>query len=148
MYISDINQTSIDNIKEVRIKYINYANYCYQKLRLEVHKHDLTRFPNIYFNKKKAKQNFCSFRFKLSIHKVFNQHNLSLKIFHLEFYFIFQYYLYPCFQKVTQVSLQVARVFVPQIFLIQLYQQLYQHSKQNHCCRSEWLLLYLFFSIK
>ena len=37
--------------------------------------HDPTKFPNIYSSKKKAQQNFCSFRFKVSIHKVFHQHN-------------------------------------------------------------------------
>ena len=31
--------------------------------------HDPTKFPNIYFSKKKAQHNFCSFRFKVSIHK-------------------------------------------------------------------------------
>ena len=39
----------------------------------KVHKHDPTKFPNIYFSKKKAQHNFCSFRFKVSIHKVFHQ---------------------------------------------------------------------------
>ena len=38
--------------------------------------HDPTKFPNIYFSKKKAQQNFCSFRFKVSIHKVFHQDRL------------------------------------------------------------------------
>ena len=37
------------------------------------HKHDPTKFPNIYFSKKKAQHNFCSFRFKVSIHNVFHQ---------------------------------------------------------------------------
>ena len=33
------------------------------------HMHDPTKFPNIYFSKKKAQHNFCPFRFKVSIHK-------------------------------------------------------------------------------
>ena len=36
--------------------------------------HDPTKFSNIYFSKKKVQHNFCSFRFKVSIHKVFHQH--------------------------------------------------------------------------
>ena len=47
---------------------------CNQKLRTKVHMHDPTKFPNIYFSKKKAQWNFCSFRFKVSIHEVFHQH--------------------------------------------------------------------------
>ena len=39
--------------------------------------HDPTKFPNIYFSKKKAQQNFCSFKFKVSIRKVFYQQNMS-----------------------------------------------------------------------
>ena len=39
----------------------------------KVHKHDPTKFPNIYFSKKKAPHNFCSFRFKVFIHKVFHK---------------------------------------------------------------------------
>ena len=39
----------------------------------KVHKHDPTKFPNLYFSKKKAQHNFCSFGFKVSIHKVFHQ---------------------------------------------------------------------------
>ena len=40
----------------------------------KVHMHDPTNFPNIYFSKKKVQHNFCSFRFKVSIHKVFHEH--------------------------------------------------------------------------
>ena len=87
--------------------------------------HDPAKFPNIYFSKKKAQQKFCSFKFKVSIHKVFHQHTPPLKIFHLEFYTIVQYYFHPHFQQATQVYLQVAQVFVSQMFLIHLYQQLY-----------------------
>ena len=87
--------------------------------------HDPTKFSNIYFSKKKAQQNFCSFRFKVSIHKVFHQHTPPLKIFHLEFYIIVQYYFHPHFQQATQVYLKVAQVFVFQTFVINLYQQLY-----------------------
>ena len=100
-------------------------NYCNQKLRTKVHMHDPTKFPNIYFSKKKAQHSFCSFRFKVSIHKVFHQHTPPLKIFHLEFYIIVQYYFHPHFQQATQVYLQVAQVFVSQMFLMHLYQQLY-----------------------
>ena len=42
--------------------------------------HDSTKFPNIYFSKKKAEHNDCSFRFKVFIHKVFHQHNTRLKL--------------------------------------------------------------------
>ena len=87
--------------------------------------HDPTKFPNIYFSKKKAQQKFCSFRFKVSIHNVFDEHSPPLKIFHLEFYIIVQYYFHPHFQQATQVYLQVAQVFVFQTFVINLYQQLY-----------------------
>ena len=87
--------------------------------------HDPTKVTNIYFSKKKAQHNFCSFRFKVSIHKVFHQHTPPLKIFHLEFYIIVQYYFHPHFQQATQVYLQVAQVFVFQTFVINLYQQLY-----------------------
>ena len=100
-------------------------NYCNQKLRTKVHMHDPTKFPNIYFSKKKAQHSFCSFRFKVSIHKVFHQHTPSLEIFHLEFYIIIQYYFHPHFQQSTQVYLQVAQVFASQMFLMHLYQQLY-----------------------
>ena len=36
--------------------------------------HDPMKFPSIYFSNKKAQLNFCSFRFKVFIHKVFHQH--------------------------------------------------------------------------
>ena len=49
-------------------------NHCNQNLRTKVHMHDPTKFLNIYFSKKKAQHNFCSFRFKVSIHKEFHQH--------------------------------------------------------------------------
>ena len=42
--------------------------------------YDPTKFRNIYFSKKKAQHNNCSFRFKVSIHKVFHQHNARLKL--------------------------------------------------------------------
>ena len=42
-------------------------------VRTKVHKHGPTRSPNIFVSKKKAQHNFCSFRFKVSIHKVFHQ---------------------------------------------------------------------------
>ena len=80
------------------------------KLRTNVHMHDPTKFPNICFSKKKALNNFCLFRFKVSIHKVFNQRTPSLKIFHLEFYVIVQYHLHPHFQQATHVYFQVAQV--------------------------------------
>ena len=48
-------------------------NYCYHIPMTKVHKHDPTKFPNIYFSKKKAQHNFCSFRFKVTIRKVFHQ---------------------------------------------------------------------------
>ena len=88
--------------------YMNYVynlNYYNQKPRTKVRKHDPTEFPKIYFSKKKAQHNFCAFRFKVSIHKVFYQHSPPLKIFHLEFYLIVQYYFRPRFQQVTQVCL-------------------------------------------
>ena len=50
-------------------------NYCNQNIRTKVHKDDPTRFPNICLSKKKAQDNFCSFRFKVSVQKVFHQHN-------------------------------------------------------------------------
>ena len=80
------------------------------KLRTNVHMHDPTKFPNICFSKKKALNNFCLFRFKVSIHKVFNQRTPPLKIFHLEFYVIVQYHLHPHFQQATHVYFQVAQV--------------------------------------
>ena len=71
--ISGINYTSIDNINKVQIRYkesrnLNFHN---QKLRTKVHKHDPTKFPNIYFSKKKAQHNFCSFRLKCPFIKFF-----------------------------------------------------------------------------
>ena len=87
--------------------------------------HDPTKFPNIYFSKKKAQHNFSSFRFKVSIHKVFHQHTPTFKIFHLEFYIIIQRYFHSHFQQATQVYLQVAQVFVPQMFVMHFYQQLH-----------------------
>ena len=71
--------------------------------------HDPTKFPNIYFNKTKAQHNFCLFRFKVSIHKIFHQHTSPLKIF--ESYIIVQYY----FQQVTKVCLQVTQVLVSNV---------------------------------
>ena len=87
--------------------------------------HDPAKFTNIYVSKNKAEQNFCPFRFKVSIHKVFHQHTPPLKIFHLEFYTIVQYYSHPHFQQATQVYLRVAQVFLSQMFLMHLYQQPY-----------------------
>ena len=117
-------------------------NCCNKKPRTKIHKHDPTRFPNIYFSKKKAQHNFCSLRFKVSIHKVFHQHTPSFRMFHLEFCFIVQYCFNSRFQQVTQVCLQVARVFVSHTFFMHLYQQLKQYSKQNHHYSSELLLVY------
>ena len=57
---------------------MNYENYCNQKFRAKIHQHDPTKFPNIYFSKTKVQHNFCSFRFKLSIHEVFHQHLKSV----------------------------------------------------------------------
>ena len=104
--------------------------------------HDPTKFSNIYFSKKKAQRNSGLIRFKVSIHKFFHQHTPPLKIFHLEFYIIVQYYFHPHFQQETQVYLQVTQVFVSQMFLTYFYQQLYEHSEQNHHCPLEWLVLY------
>ena len=55
------------------LKWQQKLNYCNQKIRTEVLNHDCSTFPNIYFSKKKAQHNFCSFRFKVSIYKVFHQ---------------------------------------------------------------------------
>ena len=56
-------------------------NYCNQKLRKKVCKHDPTRFPSIYFRKKKAQHNLCSFRCKVFIHKVSHQ-QASINVTH------------------------------------------------------------------
>ena len=37
--------------------------------------------------RKNTQHNFCSFRFKLSVHKVFHRHTPPLRIFYLDFYF-------------------------------------------------------------
>ena len=87
--------------------------------------HDPTKFPNIYFSKKKARHNFYPFRFNVSVHKVFHQHTPTFKIFHLEFYIIVQCYFHPHFQQATQVYLQVGQVFVHQMFFMHFYQQLH-----------------------
>ena len=42
--------------------------------------YDLTKFPNIYFSKKKAEHNFCSFRFKVFILLIGSESHLSLNI--------------------------------------------------------------------
>ena len=42
--------------------------------------HDPTKFSNFYFSKKKTQHSNCSLRFKVSIHKVFHQHNARLKL--------------------------------------------------------------------
>ena len=49
--------------------------------------YDPIEFPNIYFGKTKAQHNFCSLRFKVSIHKVFHQHlyqYLNLSMLHFQ----------------------------------------------------------------
>ena len=56
---------------------LNYSN---QNLRTKVHKNDPTKFWNICFSKKKAQHNFCLFRFKVSIHKVFHQQPLHTMV--------------------------------------------------------------------
>ena len=82
--------------------------------------HDPTKFPNIYFSKKRAQHNFSSCRFN-----VFHRNTPTFMIFHLEFYIIVQCCFHPHFQQATQVYLQVAQVFVPQMFLMHLHQQLH-----------------------
>ena len=39
--------------------------------------HDPTKFPNIYFSKKKGQHKFCLFRFKVPIHKKFRSTHSS-----------------------------------------------------------------------
>ena len=51
--------------------------------------HDPTKFPDIYFGKGKPQHNFrFSFRFKVSIHKVFRQQCIFNKIRFNAFYVI------------------------------------------------------------
>ena len=102
----------------------------------------LLNFQTFILVRKKHSTIFAYSDLKCPFIKNFHQHTLPLKLFHLEFYIIVQYYFHPHFQQVTQVCFQVAQVFMSQMFLVHLYQQLYQYSEQKHHCPPEWLLLY------